>query len=146
MTKFSFGHDFDERSRKTLRQASSIMYFVTLLALAGATMYRQIALGQAIHEFEDLAVLLTVNVLVFVAVIAYLGTLNIKRIKLKAIAGIFVSMLILGSIAGLVLNRYSTYTEYIQYISVVSGVSLILIAFYAAVVYFGQKRISRLTE
>ncbi|MFC1747044.1 hypothetical protein ACFLZR_01765 [Candidatus Neomarinimicrobiota bacterium] len=122
------------------------MYFLTLLALDAVIMYRQLALGQPVHEYEDLAIILTANVLVFISAVLYLGIINLRRIRWKPMVGIFVIMLILGSIAGIVFDRYSTNVEYFHYMFRVSWISLSLIALYAIVAYWGQRRLSRLSE
>lgn len=56
----------DERNKQVAYRVMANMYLLTIMALQGIVIYRQFALGQTIREFEDIAVVMTVNTLFLV--------------------------------------------------------------------------------
>jgi len=94
----------DERNRQVANKVISIMYFLTIIAMVGIIFYRQFVIGQAIREFEDIAVILTVNSLFLLSALLYFGAIPIRQLKLKSIVLIYFLMIILGSLF--------TYTKY----------------------------------
>jgi len=96
--------NMDERNRQVANKVISIMYFLTIIAMVGIIFYRQFVIGQAIREFEDIAVILTVNSLFLLSALLYFGAIPIRQLKLKSIVLIYFLMIILGSLF--------TYTKY----------------------------------
>lgn len=136
----------DERSRTTLHRIAAIMYFLTITTLVVDILYRQIALGQTYRDFHDLAIIMTINVLVYLIAILYLGVFNFKKLHLPVMALIYVVLLILSSLLGLILDRFTTLHEYLSYLFRSGSVALILLGLYALAAYTGQKRLSHLSE
>ena len=64
----------DERNRQIAYKIISIMYFLTLLAMQAIVLYRQLVLGQDLHEFEDIAIIMTVNSLFLISALLYFGS------------------------------------------------------------------------
>ena len=90
--------NMDERNKQIANKVISIMYFLTIIAMVGIIFYRQFKLGQAIREFEDIAVILTVNSLFLISALLYFGAIPVGKIKTKSIVLIYFLMIILGSI------------------------------------------------
>jgi hypothetical protein len=53
--------NMDERSKLVAYRIISIMYFLTILSMQGIVLFRQFALGQELRDFEDIAIIMTVN-------------------------------------------------------------------------------------
>ena len=53
--------NMDERNKRIAYKVITMMYFLTIISIVGIIMYRQFALRQSIYDFEDIAVILTVN-------------------------------------------------------------------------------------
>ena len=75
----------DERNRQIAYKIISIMYFLTLLAMQAIVLYRQIVLGQDLHEFEDIAIIMTVNSLFLISALLYFGAIPIRKLKIRSI-------------------------------------------------------------
>lgn len=45
-------------------------------------MYRQFALEQSIHDFEDFGIILTVNSLFLITALLYFGAIPVRRLKM----------------------------------------------------------------
>jgi len=53
--------NMDERTKLIAYKIISIMYVLTIQAITWVIIYRQFALGQSIQDYEDFAIILTVN-------------------------------------------------------------------------------------
>jgi len=90
--------NMDERSKLVAYKVISVMYFLTIMAIQGIVIYRQFALGQEIRDFEDIAVILTVNSLFLISALLYFGAIPIQKLKLKSILLIYLAIIVLGSL------------------------------------------------
>jgi hypothetical protein len=86
----------DERNVETIRKVCTVMYAVTIELLAFAILYRQFALGQSTGEFEDMAVILSLNVIVGLGAILYYGGVVFPRFSPRALAASYVAFVLLG--------------------------------------------------
>ena len=90
--------NMDERSKQVAYRIISIMYFLTIFAMQAIVLYRQFALGQELREFEDLAILMTVNSLFLISALLYFGAIPIRKLKIKSILLIYLLLITLGSL------------------------------------------------
>jgi hypothetical protein len=88
----------DERNKLIAYKVITIMYFLTILAIQGIVIYRQFALGQEIRDFEDIAVIMTVNSLFLISALLYFGAIPIQKLKIKSILLIYAAIIVLGSL------------------------------------------------
>lgn len=96
--------NMDERNKQIAYKVIAIMYFLTIISLQGISIYRQFVLGQSINDFEDVAIVMTVNSLFLISALLYFGALPIRRLKLKSI--------LLGYSAIVILGFLFTYAKY----------------------------------
>ncbi len=94
----------DERSKLVAYKVIAVMYFLTIIALQGISLYRQFVLNQSIHDFEDIAIVLTVNSLFLITALLFFGAIPIQKIKIKYI--------LLGYAAIVVAGTLFTYAKY----------------------------------
>jgi len=88
----------DERNKLIAYKVMSIMYLLTIIAMQGIAMYRQFVLNQDYKEFEDIAILMTVNSLFLISALLYFGAIPIQKLKVKSILLIFIALVVLGSL------------------------------------------------
>jgi len=88
----------DERNKQVAYKVISVMYFLTILAIQSIVIYRQFALGQEIRDFEDIAVIMTVNSLFLISALLYFGAIPIRKLKIKSILLIYLAFVVLGSL------------------------------------------------
>ena len=74
------------------------MYFLTILSMQGIVLYRQFALGQELRDFEDIAIIMTVNSLFLISALLYFGAIHIRRLKIKSILLIYLLLVTMGSL------------------------------------------------
>jgi len=90
--------NMDERNKQVAYRIISIMYFLTILSMQAIVLYRQFALGQELRDFEDIAIIMTVNSLFLISALLYFGAIPIRRLKIKSILLIYALLVTLGSI------------------------------------------------
>ena len=88
----------DERNKQTAGKVITIMYLLTVLGMQGIVLYRQFVLGQSIHEFEDIAILLTFNSLFLVSALLYFGAIPIQRIQIKTVLLGYAVLVVAGTL------------------------------------------------
>ena len=90
--------NMDERNKKIAYKVISIMYFLTIISITGIVIYRQFALGQEMNDFEDIAIVMTINALFLISALLYFGAIQIRKLKIKSILLIYVVFVVLGSL------------------------------------------------
>lgn len=88
----------DERNKQIAYKVISIMYFLTIFAMQGIVLYRQFALGQELGDFEDIAIIMTINSLFLVSALLYFGAIQIRKLKVKSLLLIYLAFVVLGSL------------------------------------------------
>ena len=87
----------DERNKQIALKVIAVMYFLTIIAMQLIVIYRQLALGQSINDFEDMAIIMTVNSLFLISALLYFGAVPIQKIKIKYILMAYAVIIVLGS-------------------------------------------------
>ncbi len=126
--------NMDERNKLIALKITAIMYFLTIIALQGVVMYRQFALGQSIYEFEDFAIILTVNSLFLISALLYFGAIPLQKIKIKIILSFYAAIVILGSLFTYV--KYNVFQGVDLSFSQLFDKFLIIIAISGIIVFF----------
>ena len=90
--------NMDERNKLIAYKVIAVMYLLTILAIQGIVLFRQFVLGQDIHDFEDIAVIMTVNTLFLVSALLYFGAIPIQKLSIKKILLIYLALITLGSV------------------------------------------------
>lgn len=90
--------NMDERNKQIAYKVIAIMYFLTIIALQGISIYRQFVLGQSIYDFEDIAIIMTINSLFLITALLYFGAIPVQKIKIKIVLLFYAGIIILGII------------------------------------------------
>ncbi|MDX2444884.1 MAG: hypothetical protein QNK30_13900 [Bacteroidales bacterium] len=90
--------NMDERNKLIAYKVIAVMYFLTILAIQGIVIYRQFVLGQEIGDFEDIAIIMTINSLFLISALLYFGAIPIRKLKIKSILLIYALFIVLGSL------------------------------------------------
>jgi len=89
--------NMDERGKQVALRIIAIMYFLTILSMQGIALYRQFVLGQEIAEFEDIAIIMTINSLFLISALLYFGALPFRKLRIKTLLLIYLMFVVLGS-------------------------------------------------
>lgn len=90
--------NMDERNKQIALRIIAIMYFLTIFAMQGIAIYRQFVLGQELSEFEDIAILMTINSLFLISALLYFGGVPVRKLKIKTIILAYLVFVVLGSL------------------------------------------------
>jgi len=143
--------NMDERNKMIAYKVISIMYFLTIIALVGIVFYRQFALGQDIGDFEDVAIIMTINSLFLISALLYFGAIPIRKLKVKSILSIYALFIVLGS-----LFTYAKYNifqspglsieQLFDKLIIIFIITGILMGFFIMFSFLGKRRIDKELE
>lgn len=143
---------FDERELNIFRNVCTSMYLVTIGALIGMQLFRQFKLGQPSEAWNDIAMVITINVVVLLGAVLYLtGAVNPKNIKRRYLLAGYVGFVLVG--LAWTIFKYAVLLdqevsleqvgEYLRLIVVISG---ILGLTWGVLALIGNRRIERKIE
>lgn len=139
----------DEREKRIVRRVSSVLYILTLYSLIGFQLYRQFVLNQPSEEWNDIAILISINAIVWIGSVLYLsGVFNPKVVRMRYLIVAFTGFVILG--LAFTIFKYSVLLD--QTLSmrqildtgfIVVKISALLTGFWGILAYLGNKRIEK---
>ena len=144
MSKQSF--KLDERGNRIVRQISTILYILTIFSLIGFQLYRQFVLDQPSEEWNDIALLITFNVIVWLGSLLYLsGVVNPKVIRMRDLIIGFTVFVIIGLAFtifkyAVLLGQTLSKSQIVDIFVTVIAISAVLTAFLGLLAYLGSKR------
>jgi hypothetical protein len=137
----------DERELDTFRKICTTMYLITLFALMGIVSYRQFVLDQPHQQWDDIAMLMTINVIVILGAFLYLtGSINPTKIKISYLIAGYVGFVLFGFaftlfkyaiLEGLHVDLAFAFDK----LKIILSVSGLLVLAWGLLAYFGNKRL-----
>ena len=144
--------NLDERERNVFNNLIRILYFITLVVLIGIQLYRQFVLEQSQDQWNDIAMLITFNVLFLLGGGLYLsGTLNLKNIRKRYILFAYAAFVLIGLLFTIfkytVLLGQDVGLEQIwDYFLIVLPITAVLTIFWGLFGYIGYLRMEKKLE
>jgi hypothetical protein len=141
----------DERNKQIAYKVIAIMYFLTITGLIGVMNYRQFILGQSIGEFEDIAVIITVNSIFLITALLYFGAVPIQRIKISTVLALYAGIVVLGSIFtyakyNIFLDQNLSIEQLFDKLVIILTISGLIVLFFALFSWLGKKRLEKEIE
>ena len=138
----------DERNVNIVYKICTIMYIITLMILIGIISYRQFALNQAIGEFNDIAIVVTINVIFLLGAIFYFGGITFKKFKLKYIITAFIVYVLIGFIFTcfkyrVLINPPLSVSEIIGKLYIIVPICGLLTAVWVIFAYLGKRKVDK---
>ena len=141
----------DERNKQIAYKVIAIMYFLTFFAIVGILLYREFVLGQEISDFEDIAIIMTINSLFLISALLYFGVLPIRRLKVKSILLIYVVFVVFGSL--FTYAKYNifqspglSYKQLFDKFIIVVTITGLIMGFWILLSILGKKRLDKKLE
>ena len=144
--------NLDERERNVCRNLITVLYFITLAVLIGMQLYRQSVLGQPLEQWNDIALLITFNVIFLLGGGLYLsGTFNLKKIKARYILigyAVFVLLGLLFTIFkyAILLGQDVGLEQVWGYFLIILPITAVLAIGWGLLGYLGHRRIEKQLE
>ena len=142
----------DERDADVFRRVCTVMYIGTIYALMGVVTYRQFVLDQPQEQWNDIAMIMTINVVVCLGALLYIGGgVSLKRIKLRYIILGYVGFVLLGF--AFTVFKYTvllgddlSLNQVLDYLLLVAKISGLLLLGWGILAYLGNRRIEKQIE
>jgi hypothetical protein len=141
--------NFDERETNTFRSVCTLLYLITIFSLMIIQLYRQFVLNQPQEAWNDIAMLLTVNILALLGLTLYLtGVVNPRRFKLRNILVGYALFVLVGFLftifkyavlLGQEINLAQVWSS-LTTVVIISGVLALVLGLLA---YLGNRRIDK---
>ena len=141
----------DERNKQIAIKVIAVMYFFTIIAMQGIIIYRQFALGQNISDFEDIAIIMTINSIFLISALLYFGALPIRKLKVKSIVLIYLAFVVLGT--AFTYAKYNlfqspglSFEQLFDKLKIITAIIGLLMGFWILLSFLGKKRIDKELE
>ena len=142
----------DERDLNIFRKICTTLYLLTIFALIGIVSFRQFVLHQPNEEWNDIAMLLTINILATLGAYFYnAGVVDFGKIKpihvLIGFAGFVVFGLTFTIIKyAVILEQDIGWGDVWSYLSIVVRISGLIALALGLLAYLGSRRIEKRLE
>jgi hypothetical protein len=140
--------NMDERNRLVAYRIIAIMYFSTITAITGIVLYRQFGLHQEIEQFEDLAIIMTVNSLFLISALLFFGAIPFQKIRIRTILLGYLVFVILGCL--FTYFKYNVFqepglswTEFFDKMIIVASVTGLMVVFFILMQSLGKWKADR---
>jgi hypothetical protein len=141
----------DERNRLLAYKVMSVLYLITIMAMQAIVLYRQFALGQDISDFEDIAILMTVNTVFFISGLLYFGAVPIQKLRIKTILLIYLAFVVLGS--AFTYLKYNVFqdvglsmSQLFDKLIIIVSILALMMGFWIVLTILGKRRIDKELE
>lgn len=144
--------NLDERERNVYRDLITVLYFITLAVLIGMQLYRQFALGQPSEEWNDIALLITFNVLFLLGGGLFLsGTVNLKNIKTRYIVIGYAAFVLTGLLFtifkyAVLLGQDISLDQIWDYLLIIIPITALMAISWGLLSYIGYRRMEKRLE
>lgn len=143
--------NIDERNLNIILRICTVLYLLTLASLIVTQLYRQFVLHQATQEWQDIANILTFNVLILIGAVLYLGGINPQKVKLRHILILYAGFVLFGLIFtifkyAVLLEQKVSLGEVKNYLLIVSVICGALVTAWSLLAYLGNKRTEKRLE
>jgi hypothetical protein len=143
--------NMDERSKQIGYKVIAIMYFLTIISMQGVAIYRQFVLGQSIHDFEDFAIIMTINSLFLICALLYFGAIPIQKLEIKSILLGYVAIVVLGSLFtyakyNIFQNHRLSIEQLFDKLIIIFSISGIIVLFFVIFSFLGKRKLDKELE
>ena len=144
--------NLDERTIKIILKICAVLYVITIYSMIGVMSYRQFVLHQAVREFEDMAIIVTFNVLAMIGLALYfVGGFAIKKARLRWIIAGYVGFVLFGFAFTIfrytvLLDQELSLNQVVGYFLMVAKITGILVVLGCLVAYLGNRRTEKQIE
>ena len=142
----------DERERIVFRDLIAVLYFITLAVLIAMQLYRQFVLNQPLGQWNDMALLITFNILFLLGGGLYLsGTVNLKKIKVRYIVIGYAAFVLFGLLFtifkyAVLLKQDVGLQQVWDYFLIILPITAVLVIAWGLLGYLGHRRMGKRIE
>jgi len=140
--------EMDERNRQIAGKVIAVMYFLTIVSMQGILLYRRFVLGQNLSDFEDIAIIVTINTLFLVSALLYFGAIPLQKLKVKSMILIYAALVVLGSLFtwfkyNIIQKQGLSIEQLFDKVMIVMAIIGLIMGFWILLSIVGKKRIDK---
>ena len=142
----------DERDLDVFRKVSTVLYLLTLYSLIGVLFYRQFVLHQSLREWNDIALIVTINVFAFLGALLFIGGgVRLQKIRIQYIVFGFFGFVAFGLAFtvfkyGILLGQDLKWGDVWGYLYLIVRISALLALGLGVIAFLGNRRIEKQIE
>ncbi|MFH1214681.1 MAG: hypothetical protein V1681_11370 [Candidatus Neomarinimicrobiota bacterium] len=136
----------DERQQAIIRRIIAALYLFTIIYLAVAILYREHFLGQTSREFDDIAILLVINVFVLIGAVLNFGGITFNKFKPLVILGVYLTWVVLGTLSTIFIRHLTNWSIILNKIGIITAICGSFTIIYVLIAYFSKRRIDKRIE
>jgi len=106
--------------------------------MSGILLYRQIFLHQDSSYFNDIAMIMSINVFLAIAAVLYFGGLTFRRVKISVALGFYLLIVILGTLVSGLKYGFSDRMLLFNKFLINAAIGAILITVWFLMAFFGE--------
>ncbi len=133
----------DERFKDIFKTLCTRFYIVTMVFVWGDIMYRSMILKQPPGQFEDLNIIMSLNVLLFLPSVFYYSGLSFKKLKPASLVLIYLLMVVLGTIVTIFKYRIYDPAFILGKVMIIAAICAIIVSVYVFFAWFGYRRMEK---
>jgi len=133
----------DERNINIARKVLSRLYIATIWMIVVDIFYRTFALRQRPDQYEDLAIIMTVNVFLLLGFLLYYGGLTLDKIKPLKVILFYIGFVVLGTIFTALKYRITDFQALIGKVVIIASICAIMVALFLIIAYLGKRRVEK---
>ena len=144
--------NLDERTTKIILRICAVLYAITIYSLIGVMSYRQFVLHQPIKEFQDMAIIVTFNVVAMIgSALYFVGGFAVKKTRLRWIIAGYVGFVLIGFAFTIfkytvLLDQKLSLSQVVSYFFTVLKITGLLAILWCLIAYLGNRRIEKQIE
>ena len=106
-------------------------------------MVRELVLGLPVSGYNDIAMIFTVNVLLFIGAVLYHGGVIVPRIRAARPAAIYAMAVVAGTAFTAVKYGVTSFSAILGHLKIVASILGVMVAVYALLAYAGNRKTER---
>ena len=131
----------DERFAANFKTLCTRFYILTMVLVYGFIMYRSMVLKQTQVEYEDLLIIMTLNVVLFIPGLLYYSGLSFRKVKPLNLVLIYIFMVALGTAFTILKYKIYDIMFILSKVGIIATIIAILMAVYIFFAWFGYKKV-----
>jgi len=140
MTKKKNPLGIDERNKEIFMKICTFLYVVTIYMMIGIILYRQIFLHQDSSQFNDIAMIMSINVILAIAAVLYFGGLSFKKVRIGVALGFYLLMVVLGTVVSVIKYGLSDLAFLFDKFLINAAIAAILVSLWYGLAWLGKRR------
>ena len=131
----------DERFAANFKTLCTRFYIITMVLIYGMIMYRSMVLKQPQSEYEDLLLLMTLNVVLFIPSMLYYSGLSFRKVRPLNLVLVYILMVVIGTV--FTIFKYKIYDPMfiLGKVGIIATIIAILMAVYVFFAWFGYRKV-----